>query len=70
MIYHDVTLGARTYTKGKRHPTIGDGVIIGTGARVLGDVTIGKGAILGANTVITQNVPERTTVDSAGLFVI
>lgn len=70
MIYHDVTLGARSYKKGKRHPTIGDGVIIGTGARVLGDVTIGKRATLGANTVITQDVPERATVDSAGLFII
>jgi len=70
MIYHDVTLGARSYKKGKRHPTIGDGVIIGTGARVLGDVTIGRGAILGANTVVTQDVPERASVDSSGLFVI
>lgn len=70
MIYHDVTLGARSYKKGKRHPTIGDSVIIGAGARVLGDVTIGKGAIVGANTVVTQDVPERATVDTSGLFVI
>lgn len=70
MIYHDVTLGARSYKKGKRHPTIGDGAIIGTGARVLGDVTVGKGAIVGANTVVTQDVPERATLDSSGLFVI
>ena len=70
MIYHDVTLGARSYKKGKRHPTIGDGVIIGTGARVLGDVTIGKGATVGANTVVTQDVPERATIDTSGLFII
>jgi len=70
MIYHDVTLGARSYKKGKRHPTIGDGVIIGTGARVLGDVTVGKGAIVGANTVVTVDVPERMSIDTSGLYMI
>ena len=70
MMYHDVTLGARSYKKGKRHPTIGDGAIIGTGARVLGDVTVGKGAIVGANTVVTQDVPERAMIDTSGLFAI
>ena len=70
MIYHDVTLGARTQLKGKRHPTIGDGVMIGTGARVLGNITIGNRAVIGANTVVTQDVPERATIDFSGLFVI
>ncbi|HEX7405430.1 MAG TPA: serine O-acetyltransferase [Candidatus Nanopelagicaceae bacterium] len=70
MMYHDVTLGARSYKKGKRHPTIGDGVIIGTGARVLGDVTVGKGAIVGANTVVTVDVPERMSIDTSGLYMI
>jgi serine O-acetyltransferase len=70
MIYHDVTLGARTYKKGKRHPTIGDSVIIGTGARVLGDVKIGNGATVGANTVVTSDVPERANIDTSGLYVI
>lgn len=70
LMYHDVTLGARSYKKGKRHPTIGDGVIIGTGARVLGDVTVGKGAIVGANTVVTVDVPERMRLDTSGLYMI
>lgn len=70
LMYHDVTLGARSYKKGKRHPTIGDDVIIGTGARVLGDVTVGKGAIVGANTVVTVDVPERMRLDTSGLYMI
>jgi serine O-acetyltransferase len=70
MMYHDVTLGARTYKKGKRHPTIGNGVIIGAGARVIGDVTIGAGAVIGANTLITKDVAERALLDSSEMFVI
>ena len=70
LMYHDVTLGARSYKKGKRHPTIGDGVILGAGARVIGDVTIGSGAVIGANVLITKDVVERATLDSAEFFVI
>ncbi len=70
MMYHDVTLGARSYKKGKRHPTIGNGVIIGSGARVIGDVTIGAGASIGANTLITKDVAEKTTLDLSEFFVI
>lgn len=70
MMYHDVTLGARSYKKGKRHPTIGNNVVIGAGARVIGDVTIGSGASLGANTLVTKDVPERTQLDSSEFFVI
>lgn len=70
MIYHDVTLGARSYSKGKRHPTVGDGVVIGAGARIIGNVTIGKGAAIGANMLITRDVAERSTVDSSEFFVI
>ena len=70
MMYHDVTLGARAYKKGKRHPTIGDGVILGAGARVLGDVKIGAGAVIGSNTVVLQDVRERANVDTAELFTI
>jgi UDP-3-O-[3-hydroxymyristoyl] glucosamine N-acyltransferase len=44
MIYHDVTLGARGIGSGKRHPTIGNNVVIGAGARVLGDIRVGEGA--------------------------
>ena len=70
MMYHDVTLGARSYKLGKRHPTIEDGVTIGAGARVIGNVTIGKGAIIGANMLITRDVAERVTLDSSEFFVI
>ena len=68
MIYHDVTLGARTFENGKRHPTIGDSVIIGAGARVLGNVSVGTGARISANTVVTRDVPARTDVDASEQF--
>ena len=70
MMYHDVTLGARTYKKGKRHPTIGNGVILGAGARVIGDVTVGAGAVVGANTLITRDVAERAVLESSEFFII
>ncbi len=70
MLYHDVTLGARGYQKGKRHPTIADQVTIGAGARVLGDVHVGKGVVIGANMVITKDVLERTNLDTSEFFVI
>ncbi len=57
MIYHDVTLGGRSLKKVKRHPTVGDRVTIGAGARILGDVTIGDDAQVGANSVVTKDVP-------------
>ncbi len=57
MIYHGVTLGGRTLAKGKRHPTIGDGVTIGAGARVLGAIEVGEGAQIGANSVVVHDVP-------------
>ena len=70
MIYHDVTLGARTNDAGKRHPTIGNNVVIGSGARVLGDINIGEGVRINANLVVTKNVPARTMVDSSEFFAI
>jgi serine O-acetyltransferase len=70
MIYHDVTLGARTNDAGKRHPTIGNNVVIGSGARVLGDIQIGEGVRINANLVVTKNVPARTMVDSSEFFAI
>lgn len=70
MIYHDVTLGGRTYTKAKRHPTIGDGVVIGAGARIIGDITVGDGARISANSVVTRDVPARTNQDESENFVI
>ena len=70
MIYHDVTLGARTGGSGKRHPTIGNNVVIGAGARVLGDISVGNGVKIAANMVVTKSVPASTNVDSAEFFAI
>lgn len=61
-IYHQVTLGGTSTTQGKRHPTIGNNVIIGAGAKVLGAINIGDGARVGANAVVITEVPEGTTV--------
>ena len=70
MIYHDVTLGARTGGTGKRHPTIGNNVVIGAGARVLGDISVGNGVKIAANMVVTKSVPASTNVDSSEFFAI
>lgn len=70
MMYHDVTLGARAYVKGKRHPTIENNVIIGAGARLIGDITVGHGARINANVVITRDVPAKSLLDSSEFFVI
>jgi serine O-acetyltransferase len=55
-IYHGVTLGGVSLNPGKRHPTIGDGVVIGSGAKVLGAITIGKNTRIGANAVVVKDV--------------
>lgn len=70
MMYHDVTLGSRTYTKSKRHPTIGNGVVIGAGARIIGDITVGAGARISANSVVTRDVPAKTNQDESEHFAI
>jgi serine O-acetyltransferase len=70
MMYHDVTLGARGIEQGKRHPTIGNDVIIGAGARVLGNVTVGDGSRISANAVITTSLAPKTLLDKADFFVI
>lgn len=57
MLYHGVTLGGRTREAGKRHPTLGDRVAVGAGAKVLGPVVIGEGSIVGANAVVTRDAP-------------
>jgi serine O-acetyltransferase len=62
MLYHDVTLGGRSLNRTKRHPTIGDGVVIGAGARVLGPVVVGAGAQVGANAVVVRDVPAGAVV--------
>jgi serine O-acetyltransferase len=62
MMYHDVTLGGRSLQRVKRHPTVGDGVVIGAGARVLGPVVIGNKAQIGANAVVVRDVPAGAVV--------
>lgn len=61
-IYQGVTLGGTSWQKGKRHPTLEDGVIVGAGAKVLGPFTVGKNARVGSNAVVTKEVPEGATV--------
>ena len=60
-IYHGVTLGGTGKDKGKRHPTIGNNVIIGCGPKILGPISIGDGAKIGANSVVLKNVPKGKT---------
>ncbi|MDY5839984.1 MAG: serine O-acetyltransferase EpsC [Corynebacterium camporealensis] len=57
MLYHGVTLGGQVLTQTKRHPTIESNVTIGAGAKVLGPITIGSGSAVGANAVVTKDVP-------------
>ena len=61
-LYHGVTLGGVSWKKRKRHPTLGDKVIIGAGAKVLGPITIGNGSKIGSNAVVLEDVPDKTTV--------
>lgn len=60
MLYHGVTLGGQVLTQTKRHPTIGDNVTIGAGAKVLGPVTIGENSAVGANAVVTKDIPPNS----------
>lgn len=62
LIYHGVTLGGTGKEKGKRHPTIGNNVIIGAGAKVLGNITIGDNAKIGANAVVLKDVEKGATI--------
>jgi serine O-acetyltransferase len=61
-LYHGVTLGGTSLEKGKRHPTIGERVTIGAGAKVLGNITIGTDSRIGANAVVVKSVPENSVV--------
>lgn len=61
-LYHGVTLGGTSWKKGKRHPTLMDGVVVGAGAKVLGPITVGRDARIGSNAVVTKDVPESVTV--------
>ncbi len=60
-LYHGVTLGGTSWQKGKRHPTLEAGVIIGAGAKVLGPITLGAGAKVGSNAVVVKDVPAGAT---------
>ena len=60
-LYHGVTLGGTTWNKGKRHPTLMQGVVIGAGAKVLGPIVIGEGAKIGSNAVVVKDVPAGAT---------
>jgi serine O-acetyltransferase len=62
LMYQGVTLGGTGGVKGKRHPTIGDHVVIGTGAKVLGNITIGARSKIGAGSVVVKSVPPHSTV--------
>jgi len=62
LLYHGVTLGGVSLEKKKRHPTVGDNVVIATGAKVLGAITIGDNARVGANAVVLKDVPPDATV--------
>lgn len=62
LIYHGVTLGGKTTESCKRHPTIGNNVIIGCGAKLLGDIIIGDNAKIGANALVDHDVPENGIV--------
>jgi serine O-acetyltransferase len=61
-MYQGVTLGGTGKEKGKRHPTIGENVVIGAGAKVLGNITIGSNSYIGANAVVIKDVPDNSTV--------
>jgi serine O-acetyltransferase len=61
-LFQGVTLGGTGKERGKRHPTIGDNVVIGAGAKVLGNITVGKDSMIGANAVVIRDVPDNSTV--------
>jgi len=61
-LYHGVTLGGTTWLKGKRHPTLGNNVVVGAGAKILGPIMIGENARVGSNSVVVKDVPDGATV--------
>jgi serine O-acetyltransferase len=61
-LYHGVTLGGTSWNKGKRHPTIGDNVIVGAGASILGNIRIGENSKIGSGSVVNREVPPNSTV--------
>jgi serine O-acetyltransferase len=61
-LYHGVTLGGTSWSPGRRHPTLGSGVLVGAGAKILGAITVGSNARVGANSVVIEDVPPGMTV--------
>lgn len=61
VIFHGTTLGGVSMSEGKRHPTVGDRVVIGSGAKVLGPITVGHDVAIGANAVVVKDVPDGNT---------
>lgn len=61
-LYHGVTLGGTSWQKGKRHPTLGDEVVVGAGAKILGPITVGHNSRIGANAVVVKSVPPDSVV--------
>ena len=61
-LYHGVTLGGTSWKKGKRHPTLGNNVVVGAGAKILGPISMGDGARIGSNAVVLRDVPDGATV--------
>jgi serine O-acetyltransferase len=69
-LYHGVTLGGTSWNKGRRHPTLADGVVVGAGAKILGPISIGERVRVGANSVVVKDVPaDRTVVGVPGRIV-
>lgn len=69
-LYHGVTLGGTSWDKGKRHPTLGNNVVVGAGAKVLGPITLGDGARVGSNAVVVKDVaPSETVIGVPGRLV-
>lgn len=62
LLYQGVTLGGTGKERGKRHPTIGDNVVVGAGAKVLGNITVGENSYIGSNAVVIKDVPQNSTV--------
>lgn len=61
-LFQGVTLGGTGKEKGKRHPTLGNNIVVGAGAKILGNITIGDNVMVGANAVVLESVPENSTV--------
>ena len=61
-LYHGVTLGGTSWNKGRRHPTLGNGVLVGAGAKILGPITLGDNVRVGANSVVVKDVPPNCSV--------